>query len=94
MFFRTEDCVLYFQPISDMANWYTHDMTINDVEKPEQNETIQSNHSSKVIEFGYIMISSKYKIQLYYVFEYNKKTTFGSFYYSHFIYLQFKMTNF
>ena len=52
-----------------MANRYTHDMTISDVEKLDQNETIQSNPSSKVIEFGYIMISSKYKIQLYYVFE-------------------------
>ena len=81
-----------------MANWNTHDMTISDVEKRDQNETIQSNPSSKVIEFGYIMISSKYKIQLYYVFEYTalyiKKQRLGVFYYSHFIYLQFKMTNF
>ena len=37
-------------------------MTINDVKILDQNETIQSNHSSKVIEFGYIMISSKYNI--------------------------------
>ena len=62
-----------------MANWYTHDMTINDVEKLDQNETIQSNHSSKVIEFGYIMISSKYKIQLYYVFEYYIKNNVWEF---------------
>ena len=55
-----------------MVNWYTNDMTINDVEILDQNETIQSNHSSKGIEFGYIMISSKYKIELYWVFEYYK----------------------
>ena len=62
-----------------MANRYTHDMTINDVEKLDQNATIQSNHSSKVIEFGYIMISSKYKIQLYYVFEYYIKNNVWEF---------------